>query len=363
MLQVDFLLFQNSLMEVCPDLTSSATKKRLVSETPSIEPKSEGEEESPRESGRSGIDILDLKSKLEKMGTNVSLAPGGSGPARAVARIGGLPEAAITTAAGISVIRNGEAFIMANIAEVKLNFDESNRQLSPSRPTKPSCTVRPIMKPLPVKPLATVRPLMQNESQLGAALGPDNTVESPTCVNGFSQTAAGSPEVSTITSTKLVHINGATKPSSPLHVKPLSALPLSGEVSSPAPPVAHVAAMQKTDLESTENRVMVVESKPPGQAESKPPVPEPKSPVINVPGGEVGLLNGDRSHALPAVSSASVVVLSDAEDIFNTDIVCPHGNLRIEERCKQLISRDAWFRLCNYFDRPKTFQFGKNMIS
>jgi hypothetical protein len=53
------------------------------------------------------------------------------------------------------------------------------------------------------------------------------------------------------------------------------------------------------------------------------------------------------------------VPAADTEDVFNADIVCPHGNLRIGDRCKQLISREAWFRLRNYFDSPKTFQFGK----
>ena len=52
-------------------------------------------------------------------------------------------------------------------------------------------------------------------------------------------------------------------------------------------------------------------------------------------------------------------LLSDSDDVFNADIVCVHGNLRVEERCKQLISREVWFRLCTYFQNPTTFQFGK----
>ena len=46
------------------------------------------------------------------------------------------------------------------------------------------------------------------------------------------------------------------------------------------------------------------------------------------------------------------------EDDFNADIVCPHGNLRIEQKHRQLISREAWYRLNSYFSKPITFQFG-----
>ena len=47
------------------------------------------------------------------------------------------------------------------------------------------------------------------------------------------------------------------------------------------------------------------------------------------------------------------------EDDFNADIVCPHGNLRIEERSRQIISREAWAKLSSYFYKPTiTFQFG-----
>ena len=47
-----------------------------------------------------------------------------------------------------------------------------------------------------------------------------------------------------------------------------------------------------------------------------------------------------------------------SEDDFNGDIVCPHGNLRIEQKYRQLISREAWYRLNSYFSKPITFQFG-----
>jgi hypothetical protein len=64
----------------------------------------------------------------------------------------------------------------------------------------------------------------------------------------------------------------------------------------------------------------------------------------------------------PIAASKPVVHLPESEDAFNADIVCVHGNLRVEERCKQLISREVWFRLCTYFNNPTTFQFGKHNI-
>jgi hypothetical protein len=358
-------------MESCLETAPVTPKKRLVSES---EVKA-GDEESPKESAsRSGIDILDLKSKLEKMGTNVSLAPGGSNNialgGRGTARLGGQPEAAATvvttTAAGISVIRNGESFNLANIAEVKLNFDESmlRKQASPARPGKPSCAVRPMMKALPMKPLATVRPLMQAESQL-LVVDVDKVGESspPPPVNGFSSRAAAASTldmpIATSTPSSPLTNGISVSTTTPPVLKPLassSSSSSSGDVSSPVPPVAHVAAMQKSDW-GTEVEGLKPLAKDFMAADSSVAVAQPRSPVINVT-GEKAQLNGDRNRDVAAVGPVGAVV-SDAEDVFNADIVCPHGNLRIEERCKQLISRDAWFRLCNYFDRPKTFQFGK----
>merc|ERR1719391_877336 len=47
------------------------------------------------------------------------------------------------------------------------------------------------------------------------------------------------------------------------------------------------------------------------------------------------------------------------EETFNAEIVCPHGNLRIGERCKQLVTREVWHTVSSYFHNPKRFLFGK----
>ena len=51
-----------------------------------------------------------------------------------------------------------------------------------------------------------------------------------------------------------------------------------------------------------------------------------------------------------------LVPQTPSEDDFNADIVCAHGNLRIEHKVRQLVSREAWNTLSGYFSKPITFQ-------
>jgi hypothetical protein len=394
-----FLFFLQNSVEDLPESESPSDKKRrLTNDT-------EGERSS------SSIDILDLKSKLEKMGTNVSLAPGGSGASSQMRspRMSALvdPAAAAsppcasptTAAAGISVIRNGESFNLANIAEVKLNFDESLRTLSPGRlatHNKPSCAVRPMMKPVTVKPLATVRPLiMQNESQLSAAADADKGAEQLglPAVNGLTrippEELPGHASSSSSSTAAAVRSQNAAA-GSPLPFKPLAAVPVSGGegASASLPLVAHVAAVQKSaesadvsrggsplslpDASSTSAGSSAAVSAAGGRAAAAESSAGESSvsPVIKTEAGD-GIVspqhqNGNHHALSPGLgggAAASGLVPADTEDVFNADIVCPHGNLRIGDRCKQLISREAWFRLRNYFDSPKTFQFGIDIAS
>ncbi len=387
-------------MEDLPESENPSDKKRRLTNDAT-----EGERSS------SSIDILDLKSKLEKMGTNVSLAPGsGASSQMRSPRMTALVDPAATAAspcasptaaaAGISVIRNGESFNLANIAEVKLNFDESLRTLSPGRlatHNKPSCAVRPMMKPVTVKPLATVRPLMQNESQLSADA--DKGAEQQQqlglpAVNGLNRIPEELPgHASSSSSTAPVRSQNAAAGGSPLPVKPLAAVSVSGEGASAAlPPVAHVAAVQKSvesevsrgtppsplpDASSTSAGSSAAAASSSAAAGGRAAAAESAgeslvSPVIKTEAGD-GVVspqhqNGNHHHALSSglgggAAASGLVPAADTEDVFNADIVCPHGNLRIGDRCKQLISRDAWFRLRNYFDSPKTFQFGIDIAS
>jgi hypothetical protein len=232
---------------------------------------------------------------------------------------------------------------------------------------------------------------MQNESQLSAAADADKGAEQLglPAVNGLTripEELPGHASSSSSSSAAAVRSQNAAIGGSPLPVKPLAAVPVSGEGASAAlPPVAHVAAVQKSvesdvsrgsppalpDASSTSagSSAAAASSSAAGgrAAAAESSAGESSvSPVIKTEAGDSIVSphhqNGNH-HALSSGqvggAAASGLVPADTEDVFNADIVCPHGNLRIGDRCKQLISREAWFRLRNYFDSPKTFQFGK----
>ena len=49
----------------------------------------------------------------------------------------------------------------------------------------------------------------------------------------------------------------------------------------------------------------------------------------------------------------------NAGKTFNSDLLCEHGNLRIEPESRILVSQEAWKRLEHYFSSPITFQQGE----
>jgi len=247
------------------------------------------------------LTVSGLKAKLERMGTNVSIASSnGTVKLKSSSADGGAENS------GLSVIKNGESFRMANIAEVKLNLDDSSRP-----PAKPSCAVKPILKP--TKPSATVRPLnMQQKSE-------DSDVEILETIEPRKMpTAEPRPEPNQIYNGGDVRV-----PVKPFQLEPTSLLNSVSRSSNLDSPVrdSKCSDSQETLKSPEKNLCRVV-------------------PSVNT------------------VTAASNGVVADTEDSFNADIVCPHGNLRVEERCKQLVSRQVWFLLCEYFHHPKTFQFG-----
>ena len=272
----------------------------------------------PEEKSSTNINLSGLKAKLERMGTNVSVSPGNSNLK---------PKTSSEGSSGISVIRNGESFKLANIAEVKLNFDDSSRIPR----SKPSCAVKPIVKPVPVKPSATVRPLNIQEALLKEKTDEENLT------NGTEQTPPSpcKPEPE-----PLLHIEetpqevaGAQCDSSEV----ITVEDHDDQVSGSSSQSESQTLCKDEDVEmspATEDRGVIL---PAGEKESK----------LNL------------CRVVPCVAPQLNGNLGDTEDTFNADIVCHHGNLRIEERCKQLISRQVWFKLCSYFIQPKTFQFGK----
>lgn len=279
-------------------------------------------EHSPDHKPGPNLQLSGLKAKLERMGTNVSVAPG---VANNKLRNG------VEGSSGISVIRNGESFKLANIAEVKLNFEDTVRV----RP-KPSCVVKPIVKPVQVKPSATVRPLNIQEAllkekeeneELNGIPSADNSLH----IEDSLQVVPGALEPDHKPNiNEIISISDSESKQGPDLVK--ESMQTSQEPAETAAEKSPETSEKSTTDDSTSLELPEIETKV---------NPDPGMPVTSKPH-----TNG---------------TISDTEDQFNSDIVCPHGNLRIEERCKQLISREVWFKLCSYFHNPKTFQFGKKL--
>merc|ERR1719357_1287143 len=238
--------------------------------------------------------LSELQKKLLKMGTNVSLAPSDNS------------KNGHANMAGISVIRNGEQFKMANIAEVKFNFSEEDKK-SYTGKVKPSCAVKPMLKA--PKPSATVKPFLKSEgiSEEDADKDKDIVLE----------------DSSFLTSEKILTQSSAQSSSSASCSESRSSSRSSSIDSIPS---------NKTSASEASSR------------ETSGPETNTVSPTFSMPSSVA-------QHLMPS------------EDDFNADILCPHGNLRIEQRARQLISRAAWYRLNTYFSKPITFQFGTPVCS
>ena len=237
------------------------------------------------------------------MGTNVSLAVSAANkpaaPSQRAASSGSGGEGS-----GISVIRNGEAFMMANIAEVKLNLEDAARR------SKPSCAVKPTVKP--GKPSATVRPLVIQEALLKQEEEEQKMKEEEEeRSQGEEMSAVAAPPSPTVYT-----VDEDDPQVVPVHL-PSASEPLKMEVG---------------------------EEKPAWQSFDQPAMSVGSSP--------------SRCGVVPR-SGEEVHGGAGEEETFNAEIVCPHGNLRIGERCKQLVTREVWHTVSSYFHNPKRFLFGK----
>ena len=223
------------------------------------------------------ISLPELKAKLLRMGTNVSIAPKGS-----------VRNGPITTP-GVSLITQlGEPSpLLPKIPEVVTREGE--------RKAKPSCAVAPTLKS--PKPSATVKPFIKTEG------------------------LADIPSTTTPAITKL-------------------------EPEEPRPPAPSERLGQSSSACCSESR----SSSRSSSLDSDPSAITSGSSEVSsreTSGGET-----DTVSPVPAYQPPG-------EDDFNADIVCPHGHMRIEERSRQIISREAWAKLSSYFYKtPITFQFG-----
>eukprot|EP00090_Calanus_glacialis_P012504 TRINITY_DN21085_c0_g1_i1.p1 TRINITY_DN21085_c0_g1~~TRINITY_DN21085_c0_g1_i1.p1 ORF type:complete len:1287 (-),score=515.73 TRINITY_DN21085_c0_g1_i1:63-3923(-) len=255
-------------------------------------------EEEEEEDEKEGFCLTELQKKLQKMGTNVSIAPHD-----AVKNSQG-------NMAGISVIRNGESFKMANIAEVKLNFSEEEKKAWTGK-VKPSCAVKPMLKA--PKPSATVKPFLKSEG-----ICEDDRLEKG---EGKEVGGGGSVFIS----------NGQPN-------------------------------IQSTTQQSS-NSASCSESRSSSRSSSLDSLPSNKTSASEASSRETSGPETNAASPTPSLPSSVTHNMMPSEDDFNADILCPHGNLRIEQRARQLISRAAWYRLNTYFSRPITFQFGTPVCS
>ena len=230
--------------------------------------------------------LEDLKAKLMRMGTNVSIASSDS-------------KNEVRNIAGVSSIKR-EEFIRSppSKGELKNSLEEDKK-------VKPSCAVKPMLKG--PKPSATVKPFIKTEGLLEEVKGEDLKVAGDAApVSGTASAVAavlaGTPQNLSGSGSGCVSESRSSSRSSSLDSDP--------------------SAETETSASSE-----TVESR-------------------ETSGGEM-----DTVSPLPPYQQPG-------EDDFNADIVCPHGNLRIEQKHRQLISREAWHRLNSYFTKPITFQFG-----
>jgi len=256
--------------------------------------KVEEEEEDEKE----GFCWTELQKKLQRMGTNVSIAP---------------PDADKTgqgSMAGISVIRNGESFKMSSIAEVKLNLSEVERKAWAGK-VKPSCAVKPMLKA--PKPSATVKPFLKSEG----------ICEDVRLGKGEEKIGGGGGSV----------------------------FVSNGQLS-----------IQSTTQQSS-NSASCSESRSSSRSSSLDSLPSNKTSASEASSRETSGPETNAASPTPSLSTSVAQHMMPSEDDFNADILCPHGNLRIEQRARQLISRAAWYRLNTYFSKPITFQFGTPVCS
>jgi len=285
--------------------------------------------------------LTELQAKLQKMGTNVSLAqldPSGKGGA------GGL--------SGLSVIKNGEAFKMNSVAEMKMNLTEEEKKAW----SKPVQAVRPMQKA--PKPSATVKPFVKSEGITEmeeqakvAEVGPGGETKLVVATNGAKE-GVGETVVANGTAmvqeagqviNGMVEVNGVKEEVKHL-VREEGDYPLSPRPNLSSPPSTPLPS--STSLPSTSTLL------------PSSPSPSTSAPTFSSPSKPTAKVAPDQGAATVQESTTTPLVQEHVTDSFNSDIICAHGNLRIEQKFRQLISRPAWSKLRSYFKAPITFQFG-----
>jgi len=320
-------------------------------------------DDEPCQDIRQTINFSGLKTKLGRIGTNVSLSSG---------------NCTITKPRSLSIeasIMNfdGDSNKVVNGSEVKCCFEERSRL---GKSVKPSCAVKPTIKP--PKPSATVRPLNIAECLQAEAENlikddskddPESpvSVTPPVIISSAASSIQTSPRISLPSSSTNNSLSSPPKKLPNLSDTKIEAVqvPVNGTTTSEvkfnlcrvAPSVNSVTPTSSICTSASQTGCSTVAASLNGSCDSNHNVASTSMASSNFCLKTTSSPGQTRTECKPVMASKPLQQ-PDSEDVFNADIVCVHGNLRVEERCKQLISREVWFRLCTYFHNPTTFQFG-----
>ena len=296
--------------------------------------------------------LTELQAKLQKMGTNVSLALQ-DGSSKGSSNL-----------TGLSVIKNGEAFKMNSLAEVKMNLSEEEKKgWSNSKQeswNKPVQAVRPMQKA--PKPSATVKPFIKSEgiSDMANMVKAETATEAEVSLeeqrklsalasleerSKVSETSSLIPENPLSPKSPAKSTNGLAGPESSIKCNGDSTV---GHKGSPTVQSPTLADKEKSlALVTQEKTSTAVKEQSEGtNSNLKESVGSPPSSDATIATSPTSSLTSTPSKPMAKVApDLMVAAATHHEDPFNADIQCHHGNMRIEQRVRQLISRPAWHRV------------------
>ena len=299
--------------------------------------------------------LTELQAKLQKMGTNVSLALQ-DGSSKGSSNL-----------TGLSVIKNGEAFKMNSLAEVKMNLSEEEKKgWSNSKQeswNKPVQAVRPMQKA--PKPSATVKPFIKSEgiSDMANMVKAETATEAEVSLEEQRKLSAlaSLEERSKVSETSSLIPENPLSPKSPAKstnghnglAGPESSIKCNGDSTvghkgGPTVQSPTLADKEKSlALVTQEKTSTTVKEQSEGtNSNLKEPVGSPPSSDATIATSPTSSLTSTPSKPMAKVApDLMVAAATHHEDPFNADIQCHHGNMRIEQRVRQLISRPAWHRV------------------
>ena len=287
--------------------------------------------------------LTELQAKLQKMGTNVSLALQ-DGSSKGSSNL-----------TGLSVIKNGEVFKMNGLAEVKMNLSEEEKKGWQSKQeswNKPVQAVRPMQKA--PKPSATVKPFIKSEgisdmtnvvkaevTESEVSVEEQRKLSALTSLEGRSKVG----ETSSVLPENPLSLKSPAKSSNGLngHSGAEPSVKCNGDTTgdhrdSSTLVQSPTSADGEKSQEGTSTKVKE-------ESSLKEEVASPPSSEATLVTSPTSSLTSTPSKPMAKVAPDPMVASAHHEDPFNADIQCHHGNMRIEQRVRQLISRPAWHRV------------------